>query len=404
MTRNFSNWGDAYKEYTLDTESAPIFHKWVCFSAVASVLVRKVWLEIGRLKIYSNLYVVLTAEPGVARKTQAINYMTPLLHEIAGVKMSADAITKEALTMDIAAAMDSFQCPNGDIVEHCSLSIISKEFESFLGQKKDNTKMLVFLTDIFDAPDKWEYKTKGSGEDSAVAAYINLLAATTPGSIASSLPIQAIGGGLTSRIMFVWAKGRQKKITAPKKPSAKLKFKIIQDLVAISKITGPYKLSVDCFKQWDKWYQNYDEENAGRLAQDKAFRGWYSRKPLYVQKLALIHTAMESDSRIIEWSAFKKALSDIEEVEKNMGNTFNAVGRSEVSPDVDAIMMEIKSRKAVSEAVLLQIMWRDVDSKKFDNVITTAIRTGKVRRDFIGPDGARGVWYYWTDYEKKKEE
>ena len=66
--------------------------------------------------------------------------------------------------------------------------------------------------------------------------------------------------------------------------------------------------------------------------------------------------------------------------------------------------MEIKSRKAVSEAVLLQIMWRDVDSKKFDNVITTAIRTGKVRRDFIGPDGARGVWYYWTDYEKKKEE
>ena len=215
MSRNFKNWGEAYREFTFDTESAPIFHKWTGMFAVASVLARKVWLEMGRLKIYPNLYVVLTAEPGIARKTQAINYMTPLLNEIAGVKMSADAITKEALTTDIAEAKDSVQMPDGTIAEHSSLTIISKEFESFLGQKKENTKMLVFLTDIFDAPDKWEYKTKGSGEDNAVAACVNLLGATTPGSIASSLPVQAIGGGLTSRIMFVWAKGKQKRITAP---------------------------------------------------------------------------------------------------------------------------------------------------------------------------------------------
>jgi len=341
------------------------------------------------------MYVVLTAEPGVARKTQAINYMTPLLQEIQGVKLSADAITKEALTMDIAAAMDSAMMPDGSIIEHCSLSIISKEFESFLGQKKENTKMLVFLTDIFDAPSKWEYKTKGSGEDNAVAAYVNLLAATTPGSIASSLPVQAIGGGLTSRVMFVWANGRQKKVTAPEKPPKELEQAVLQDLIAISRIVGPFTLSDECFVAWDKWYQNYDEENAGRLAQDKAFRGWYSRKPLYIQKLAIINTAMLGGSRIVEWPAFAQALEDVEEVESNMGNTFNAVGRSELSPDVNTVLVEIKTRKSVSEAVLLQIMWRDVDAKKFDNVIETAIRTGKVRRDFVGPDGQRGVWYYW---------
>ena len=395
MNRNFPNWGEAYMEYTKDTESAPIFHKWVGLSAIASVLARKVWLEIGRLKIYPNMYVVLTAEPGVARKTQAINYMTPLLQEVAGVKLSADAITKEALTMDIAASMDSAMLPDGTIIEHCSLSIISKEFESFLGQKKDNTKMLVFLTDIFDAPDKWEYRTKGSGEDNAVAAYVNLLAATTPGSIASSLPVQAIGGGLTSRVMFVWAKGRQKKVTAPKKPPRELQERIIQDLVSISRITGPYTLSKECFKAWDTWYQGYDEENEGRLAQDKAFRGWYSRKPLYIQKLAMINAAMRTSNRIIEWESFAQAIADVEEVEENMGKTFNAVGRSELSPDVNTVLVEIQTRKVVSEAALLQIMWRDVDAKKFDNVIETAIRTGKVRRDFQGPDGERGVWYYW---------
>lgn len=395
MKRNYLDWGEAYKDYTKDTESAPLFHKWVGFSAVASVLARKVWLEIGRLTIYPNMYIVLTAEPGIARKTQAITYILPLLKEIAGVKLSADAITKEALTQDIAGAMDSTMLPNGNIVEHCSLSIISKEFESFLGQKKENAKMLVFLTDIFDAPDKWEYKTKGSGEDTTVAAYVNLLAATTPGSIASCVPVQAIGGGLTSRIMFIWAKGGGKKVTAPVKPAEEFTTKIIQDLVSISRIAGPYTMSDDCYNRWDRWYQAYDEESPTRLAPDKAFRGWYSRKPLYIQKLSIINTAMRGDSRIIEWDAVARAIKDIEEAESLMGKTFNAVGRSELSPDVDSVMTEIQIRGSVSEAKLLQIMWRDVDSKKFDNVIETAIRTGKVTRTFEGPNGERGIWYHW---------
>ena len=394
--RNFSDWKKAYAVFTEETESAPIFHKWASYSAVASVLQRKVWLELGRLSIYPNLYIVLVAEPGVARKTQAISYMTPLLHEVAGVRLSADAITKEALTMSIAEARDSVMLPNGDIMEHCSLSVVSKEFESFLGQKKENTKMLVLLTDLFDAPSKWEYKTKGSGEDEAVAVCINLLAATTPGSIASSLPVQAIGGGLTSRIVFVWAKRRQKKVTSPPKPDAKMHGQLIQDLIAISRIAGPYVMSKECYKQWDNWYQNYDEEHSGRLAQDKAFKGWYSRKPLFLQKMAVILTAMKSDSRVVEWEAFAEAIADLEEVESHMGKTFNAVGRSELSPDVDAVMTEVEIRKQVSEAKLLQIVWRDVDAKKFDVVMDTAIRTGKVRREFQGPDGKRGIWYYWN--------
>jgi len=394
--RNFDDWLAGYREFTEETESAPILHKWVSLSTIASVLRRKVWLKVGRLKIYPNMYVVLVAEPGVARKTQAINYAVPIVREISGVRLSADAITKEALTQDIAEARDASILPNGDVMEHCSISIVSKEFESFLGQKKENTKMLVLLTDLFDAPDKWDYRTKNSGQDATVAVCINLLAATTPDSIASSLPTQAIGGGLTSRIMFVWAAGKTKKVTAPPVPDAKLKLAIIQDLAAISRLSGEYEMSAECFRKWDAWYNAYEEEDPQRIAPDKCFRGWYSRKPLYLQKLALIHTAATTDSNIIEWSAFEAALEDVLEVESYMGRTFSAVGRSEVSPDVDAVMREIQSRKVISEKKLLQLVWRDIDAKKFDNVIETILRTGKVLRKFQGPEGARGIWYYWA--------
>jgi hypothetical protein len=395
--RNFTDWLDAYYEYTEETESAPILHKWVSMSAVSAVLQRKIWLKVGRLRIYPNMYVVLVAEPGVARKTQAINYAVPIIREISGVRLSADAITKEALTQDIAEARDASILPNGDVMEHCSLSIISKEFESFLGQKKENTKMLVLLTDLFDAPDKWDYRTKHSGQDATVAVCINLLAATTPDSIASSLPTQAIGGGLTSRIMFVWASGKTKKVTAPPEPDPKLKLAIIQDLAAISRLSGEYTMSKDCFRQWDAWYTAYDEVAPHRIAPDKCFRGWYSRKPLYIQKLALIHTAVTTDSNVVEWPAFETAIADIEEVEIHMGRTFSAVGRSEVSPDVDAVMREIQSRGVIAEKKLLQLVWRDIDAKKFDNVIETILRTGKVVRKFQGPEGARGIWYYWAE-------
>lgn len=394
--RNFTNWLDGYKKYTEETESAPILHTWVGLSTVASVLRRKVWLRVGRLKVYPNMYVVLVAEPGVARKTQAINYSIPLVREIAGVRLSADAITKEALTQDIAESRDASILPNGDVVEHCSISIVSKEFESFLGQKKENTKMLVLLTDLFDAPDKWDYRTKNSGADATVAVCINLLAATTPDSIASSLPVQAIGGGLTSRIMFVWASGKTRKVTAPPEPDPELKIAVLQDLAAISRLSGEYVMSEDCFRKWDAWYTAYDEIDPHRLVPDKSFRGWYSRKPLYLQKLALIHTAACTDSTVIEWSAYEAALKDVEEAEQHMGRTFSAVGRSEVSPDVDSVMREIEVRKVVSEKKLLQLVWRDIDAKKFDNVIDTILRTGKVLRKFKGPDGARGVWYYWN--------
>ena len=83
--RKLHNWLDAYCEYTTDTESAPIFHKWVGLSMLAGVLRKKVWLSLGRIKIFPNLYVVLVAEPGVSRKSQSISYGVDILNEIPNI-------------------------------------------------------------------------------------------------------------------------------------------------------------------------------------------------------------------------------------------------------------------------------------------------------------------------------
>lgn len=108
------NWLDSYLEYTSHTESAKIFHKWTGLSSIASVLQRKCWFQFGMFKIYPNIFVVLTAAPGQARKTQAIRIGQDILSEIANVKMAADATTIQALFIDMEDSVQEAYINNAD--------------------------------------------------------------------------------------------------------------------------------------------------------------------------------------------------------------------------------------------------------------------------------------------------
>ena len=151
--RNLTNWIDAYCEYTADTESHPLFNRWVACSVISAALRKKVKFELGRIKIYPNLYVVLVAEPGVARKSQAISYGKGVMKGISEINIASDAVTREALLEECAGAVTDDILPSGQILRHSSLTICSTEFETFLGQKNDTKKMLVLLTEFFDCGD-----------------------------------------------------------------------------------------------------------------------------------------------------------------------------------------------------------------------------------------------------------
>lgn len=396
-SRLLSNWLEGYLEYLHETEPAKVFQKWVGLSVVAAALRKKVSLSLGRIRVYPNLYIVLVAEPGVARKSQAINYGLDMLSNIPDIITSADAITKEALLLDMEECAAQDPMPNGDIFTHSSINVISREFETFLGQKQDNTKMLVLLTDLFDCQElPWKYRTKNAGTNILPSLYLNLLAATTPDSLASCLPSSAVGGGLTSRIIFVWADKKFKKVTKPKMTDyeVKLKESLIKDLYLISRMVGAFDFSPEADKRWDDWYKSYEELDPSRICKDPSFNGWYSRKPTYILKLSIAMSAVRSDKMIISWENILQAIEIIEEVERDMGFVFKAIGKSVVTSEVDMVTQIIKAHGWIREKALLAMVWRDIDAQKFDNVIQTVMRKGSARRSFKGPKGELGdIWY-----------
>jgi hypothetical protein len=72
---------------------------------------------------------------------------------------------------------------------------------------------------------------------------------------------------------------------------------------------------------------------------------------------------------------------------------FRAIGKSVVTGEVDIVMQIILDYEWISEHKLMSLIWRDVDSFKFENVINTICRTGLVSKIFKGPNGESGIWY-----------
>ena len=395
--RRLRNWLGSYMKYTTGTESARIFHKWVGISCLAAVMRKKLWLDFGRFKIYPNLYVLLVANPGIARKSQAMSYGRSVLAEVPNIILSADAITKEALLNDLEESIVDDTLLDGTSFLHASMSVFSKEFESFLGQKGENTRMIVMLTDLFDAEElPFKYRTKNSGSNTVPNVFINLIGATTPSSIASSFPASAVGGGLSSRIIFVWAHDKEEKVAIPEVTPEliELRAHLISDLTHIAQLKGPIKFTNKGRDYWVDWYNRYEEMDKSRICKDPAFDSWYTRKPMFLLKLAQIVSVSDSDKMTIGPEELSEAINILKEVEYTMSNTFSAVGRSDVTADVDLVKQKVYREGAIEEKSLLHLVWRDMDWAKFENVVNTLTKSGQIIRKFKGPTGQKGIWYF----------
>ena len=278
------------------------------------------------------------------------------------------------------------------------MTVISSELETFLGGKKDNARMLNTLTDLWDCPNEWKYRTKGSGTNNLQRVFLTLIGATTPDSIANCIPASASGTGFTSRIIFCYADKKHIKVPEPEETAeiVRLKEVLIRDLDVISRMSGEYVFSPKGREFWHKWYLDYDDLDPERICQDTMFNGWYERKPTFILKIALIVAASLGEYDLIHPYHMEEALNYIEHSEFSMDNSFRVVGRSEIASEVDLVLSIIKNHGTMNEQELMKLIWKDVDARKLENVMDTAVKTGKVGRQIT----AERITYTWKGLGK----
>lgn len=365
--RRLKDWLSAYMEVQENSEPPKNYHQWVAISCIAAALQRKCWLEWGGgLTFYPNMYTVLVGPPGKTRKGTAMGVGERLIHSLE-LPVSAEATTREALIEMLEESKSEFiDRTTSQTRTHCSLTILSPELTVFLGHQ--NLVLMDNLTDWFDCKEIFTYRTKRSGTNVVKGVWVNLLGATTPEMLRTALPMNAIGGGFTSRVIFIYEDKKHKLSPCPfytEEENQKL-TDLELDLAHIATLQGRFKVTEEFINYWIEWYSHQD---AHPPFTDPLFDGYISRRPTHVFKLSMICSVSRNDSMVIGVEDLKRAISLLESAEVKMPQAFNGVGRSAQADVIANLMIEISQRKTTTFGELLTFFIRDVDAKTLENML-----------------------------------
>jgi hypothetical protein len=346
-TRHFPDWLQAFVDYASYGEERAQMYFWTGVSTIAGSLRRKVWIDQVFYTWYPNFYVILVAPPGIVSKSTTANTGMQLLKEIPSVHFGPDVVTSQALVSSFANSAEMFEF-NGAMYPMSAITIASSEFGNLLNPQ--DFAMVNLLVDLWDGRDVFEKVTKMSGNDTIQAPWINIIACTTPSWIESNFPEYMIGGGLVSRMIFVYAEKKEKLVAYPANSvpltHKEMKGKLVDDLKAISNLKGPFAISPAALKWGELWYATHWGNRPKGLDDDR-FGGYMARKQTHLHKLAMVLTAARTDSMTIEAEDLATSNAMITALEDTLPAVFKRIGRSEQSLQAERFLAHCKKKQVL---------------------------------------------------------
>lgn len=387
MARQHADWLRAYIDYAQFSEAPVRMHFWSGVSAMAGALRRKVWIDQAYFKWYCNMYIVMVAPPGIVAKSTTTGIAINLLRRVPGIKFGPDIVTWPSLVSKFAEATEAFEL-NGEYWPMSALTLESSEFGNLLNpQDKEMVDLLVSLWD--GKAGKFEKSTKHSGSDSVENPWINLVACTTPSWIAGNFPEYMVGGGFTSRTIFVYADTKAQYVAYPflhvPVDMERQADALVSDLEHIAaNLAGEYRLTPGAIEYGEVWYRRHYSERPANLDDDR-FGGYLARKQTHIHKLAMILAASESDELKITEHHLATAHTMITDLEPDMSFVFSKLGKSDVSVYADRLVAFVQKQGSC----LYQDAYRHVHQhfpsmRDFDDVLAGCIRAGLVRLEGHG--------------------
>jgi len=346
-----SNIFQAYLERVNDTEPSAHFHLWVAVQMIASCLGRKCEVTFGPQKYFPNFYIILVGPPG-ARKGTAINYGISLLKHVKPITFAPDASTRQQFFKELERA-ESIVHLGDTVLSHCSLLVVADELAVFLGD--NDPQRLADLCRFFDGVELHEYKTVHS-----TTAYINnpsvwLLGATTPNWIEACMPQLAVGGGITSRVVFVYAPKKDKHISLTKMQSfdEKLEAQIVHDLSRVSEMQGPFFVNKSGDEAFDKWYTTIYPKME---PEDTRLVYFMDRLPAHVAKLSMVASAARRDDYTINASDVAMAVRMFNEIIPNMTHALGGMGLNVLSRQTEMVRLLLKERGPLPKSAIMKTL------------------------------------------------
>lgn len=369
--RKCSNWLTTYREWTVDRCMAPeSFVFWSGIFCLSAAIRRRVLIPksiLGAWTCYPHTYILLVGDPGLYKNT-SMGFADELLSSL--------VIERSPIFLSQAAIVDTIAKVS---VDH-SIYIFVEEFGDLI--LKGGAEMYEFLTSMYDGKKELTQKTMLRNLEFAQKPTINLFGGTTPVWIANNMPSGVIGGGLASRILFVFEfENRGKQLYFNKelklKDYDKLELDLKADLNHISlNVEGEFMIEqkvMDWMEKWDK------EKNLS--GNNPKLKGYFNRKATHVHKIAqLVHLAY-SDDLILEQSDFEAAINIVESIEPNLPRVFAGVGKNTYSFDMMDMVEFIRINPGVRRDILLNHFRSNAEPNKLQELVDGLLVTGIIKSE-----------------------
>lgn len=202
-----------------------------------------------------------------------------------------------------------------------------------------------------------------------------------------------IGGGLTSRIIFVYGDKKRHYVAYPADHVNAFDYKeteekLFLDLCEISTIVGEYHMTPEAKKWGSEWYQNHWENRPRHMASDR-YGGYIARKQTHIHKLAMVLSAARRSKLIIEKEQLVEAEQLITSIEPDMQKVFSSIGLVDSARQMVEITSLVRSYGWISTQDLWKLCLTGMDQKTFRENIIAAVDAGKIKGE--QRDGKAGV-------------
>jgi hypothetical protein len=397
---------------SLDATPLPrVYRKWAAVSSVAGAMGRKVWLDRGFYWLRPNLYVVLVGPPANGKtascqlplidvfKALALEPGTKSDHEDYNPKLLEydmedrpfcllkDRITPESLGVELKRAeqirfdLRGRTRTGGQFYDN-SATLLTSEFGTFMEREARNAQALI--TEMWDALEDYQYKTKTAGKYLIRGPCLNWLACATQTELVGNLPSNARGQGLLSRMILVYASTtgltEQLRYDAA---NADMVNRLRETLAVIAKLEGEFVLHPSIESKVDSDIA----EGLLPIPQDDNMQEYNGRRSSHVLKVAMALSASRSNTMMITEQDWEEAKEMLFEAEALMPLALQGFGMGKAGQTAVEIESFIKTmcassgRSGVSEGVLKrEVLRRSTNASEVDTILTVMENANMIRK------------------------
>jgi len=220
---------------------------------------------------------------------------------------------------------------------------------------------------------------------------LNILGAAAPDWLPTMIPPEAIGGGFTSRIIFILEsiKGKINPWPIYNDDLRRLKDQLTADLSYIATHDrGEFRFSQKARELYEKYYIKQEKEIERGIfpVKDMAFEGYANRRALHLRKMSIILATARQSEGIVSAEDFQNSLKILTNAESKMGRLFSAVGKGFNAEALEKVMSYILQFKQTTRAKILRTYHRDVDAQSIQIVEDTMRKMNFIKIEYKGGD------------------